>query len=100
MERDTSGRFTPGQSGNPAGRPKGSLGKLTLLAKTLTEPKAEAIINRALAVATILQDPRFLLFFMERIWPRSQSLDDNQMERLEALERRVMALEKYEKSEN
>lgn len=91
--RDSSGRFTPGQSGNPDGRPKGALSKLTRLAKALTEPQAQAIIDRALTEATLLQDHKFVLFFMERIWPRPQRADDGLMERLEDLERRVEALE-------
>lgn len=98
--RDSSGRFTPGQSGNPDGRPRGALSKLTRLAKALTDPHAETIINRALTEATLLKDPRFVLFFMERIWPRPQSIDDGLMERLEDLERRVKALEEQVKSEN
>lgn len=99
MERDSSGRFTLGQSGNPAGRPRGALSKLTRLAQALTESKAQQIIDRALAEATILHERKFVLFFMERIWPRSQSLDDSQMEHLEDLERRVTALEEQAKSE-
>ena len=83
-----------------AGRPRGALSKLTGLAKALTEPQAEKIINRALIEATVLKDPRFVLFFMERIWPRAQPIDDGHMERLEDLERRVKDLEEQGKSEN
>jgi hypothetical protein len=90
--RDSSGRFTPGQSGNPAGRPRGALSKLTRLANALTEPHAEKIINRALVEALILKDPRFVLFFMERIMPRPQRGDDTLLERLDDLERRVEEL--------
>jgi hypothetical protein len=74
--RDSSGKFLPGQSGNPRGRPKGALSKTTQLAKALTEPKAEVIIKRALTEATVLWDQKFVLFFMERIWPRPQRGDD------------------------
>jgi hypothetical protein len=94
--RDSSGKFTPGQSGNPAGRPRGALSKLTRLAQALTEPKAQQIIDRALVEATVLWERKFVLFFMERIWPRSQPGDDGLMERLEDLERRVTALEMRE----
>jgi len=93
MERDSTGRFTPGTSGNPDGRPKGSLGKLTSLAKALTEPQAEAIITRALLEATRLKEPRFVLFFMERIWPRSREADQDLEEHMADLEQRVKALE-------
>ena len=93
MERDSSGRFTPGQSGNPAGRPRGALSKLTRLAKALTEPQAEAIINRALVEATVLKDSRFVLFFMERIWPKTREADQDFEGRMTDLEQRVKTLE-------
>jgi hypothetical protein len=98
MDRDSTGRFTPGTSGNPDGRPKGSLSKLTLLAKSLAEPKAEAIVNRALIEATVLKDPRFVLFFMERIWPRSREADQDLEERMADLEQRIKALEEQAKT--
>lgn len=39
------GRFRKGESGNPAGRPKGSRHKTTLLAEKLLQQDAEAIVN-------------------------------------------------------
>jgi hypothetical protein len=98
--RDSNGRFTPGQSGNPTGRPRGAVSKLTRLAQALTEPYAETIINRALTEATLLKERKFVLFFMEWIWPRPQSMDDGQAERLEDLERRILALEARIESAN
>jgi hypothetical protein len=41
--RDT--RFKPGQSGNPAGRPKGSRNKITLLAQAMVEEEAPELIR-------------------------------------------------------
>src|ERR1043165_5948399 len=38
-------RFQPGQSGNPAGRPPGSLNKKTLAAQALLEERAEEILT-------------------------------------------------------
>jgi uncharacterized protein DUF5681 len=38
-------RFQPGQSGNPAGRPPGSLNKKTLAAEALIAERAEAIVT-------------------------------------------------------
>jgi len=45
--------FSPGQSGNPAGRPKGARNKATILAESLREQetvaKAQTLVDRALA---------------------------------------------------
>src|ERR1051325_1440977 len=38
-------RFQPGHSGNPAGRPPGSLNKKTLAAQALLEERAEEIVT-------------------------------------------------------
>jgi hypothetical protein len=43
--------FQKGQSGNPLGRPKGARNKLTLLAESLFEGDAEAIIGKLIEVA-------------------------------------------------
>jgi hypothetical protein len=51
--RDSSGRFIPGQSGNPEGRPKGALSKTTILAKSLVEGQADALIDRAIKNALL-----------------------------------------------
>ena len=42
------GRFQPGQSGNPAGKPKGARHKTTLLAEKLMQDDAEAIVKAVL----------------------------------------------------
>jgi hypothetical protein len=45
------GRFKKGRSGNPAGKPKGTRHKTTLLAEKLMQADAENIVNAVLAAA-------------------------------------------------
>jgi hypothetical protein len=49
--RSATGRFVPGVSGNPAGRPKGSRNTSTLLIEALREGQAEEILETAVAKA-------------------------------------------------
>ena len=44
-------RWAPGQSGNPAGRPKGSRNRATLLLEGLIEGQGEAVVQALLAAA-------------------------------------------------
>jgi hypothetical protein len=43
--------FAPGQSGNPAGRPRGSRNRATLLAQALLDDTAEELIRKAKEMA-------------------------------------------------
>jgi len=45
------GRFQPGQSGNPGGRPKGALNKATLAAQALLEGEAVALTRKVVELA-------------------------------------------------
>lgn len=45
------GRFQPGQSGNPAGKPKGARHKTTLLAEKLMQDDAEDVVNAVITAA-------------------------------------------------
>jgi Family of unknown function (DUF5681) len=45
------GRFKPGQSGNPKGKPRGSKHRLTVLAERLMEDNVEGITNVIIAKA-------------------------------------------------
>jgi len=55
-ETQVNGRFKPGESGNPAGRPKGAKNKATLLAEEAMAEKVGAVVDklveRALAGST------------------------------------------------
>lgn len=50
--RGASGRFPPGASGNPKGRPKGSRDKRTLALAELLDGGGEAIVKKLVALAT------------------------------------------------
>jgi hypothetical protein len=49
--RTPEGRFSPGQSGNPAGRPKGSRNKATLVAEALLDEATGPIVAKAIGDA-------------------------------------------------
>jgi hypothetical protein len=49
--KQARGRFRPGQSGNPAGKPVGARHKITLLAEKLMQADAEAIVKAVTAAA-------------------------------------------------
>jgi len=61
--------FQPGQSGNPAGRPKGARGKATLLAERMFEGESEAIIRAAIDLAKE-GDTAAVRLCLDRIAPR------------------------------
>jgi hypothetical protein len=62
-------KFQPGQSGNPQGRPAGSLNKHTQLIRLL-EPHAEAIVQKTVDLA-LLGDPNALRLCLERLIPKA-----------------------------
>ncbi len=65
--RDGRGRFQPGQSGNPAGRPKGIRNRATLLAQAMFAEEAENLVRTVLDRALYRNDPVALRLCIERI---------------------------------
>jgi len=51
VERNESGQFVKGQSGNPAGREKGTRNQATMLAEQLFDGAVGAIINKTVAMS-------------------------------------------------
>jgi hypothetical protein len=67
--RAAAGRFAAGSSGNPAGRPRGSRNRATLLAQELLDGEGESIVRRAIEQAKS-GEPVSLRLCIERILPR------------------------------
>lgn len=61
--------FQPGQSGNPAGRPRGSRNKRTIIVEQLLDDSAGALTTAAIALANG-GDPAALRACMDRVAPR------------------------------
>ncbi|MFL6797986.1 MAG: DUF5681 domain-containing protein [Xanthobacteraceae bacterium] len=70
---DDAGRrgrpFARGQSGNAAGRPKGSRNRSTILLERLFEGQAEALGRKALDKAIVDGDSAAIRLVMERVYP-------------------------------
>jgi hypothetical protein len=64
--RDGRGRFRRGSSGNPAGRPRGSLNQATRAAGLLLDGEAEALTRKAIELA-LAGDPIALRLCLDRI---------------------------------
>jgi hypothetical protein len=62
-------QFQPGQSGNPAGRPRGARNRATLLAEAMLEGEAEEIMRVAIKKARE-GDPAVLRLCLDRMAPR------------------------------
>lgn len=66
--KQTPGRFSPGQSGNPSGRPKGSRNRVTVLVERMIEGEAEALTQTAIAMAK-QGDASLLRAMLDRLAP-------------------------------
>jgi hypothetical protein len=69
ISRTEAGQFAPGQSGNPAGRPKGARNRASLLLEVLREGEAELLVRRFVELA-LAGDRQALRFCAERLLPR------------------------------
>jgi hypothetical protein len=66
--RPASGRFAPGMSGNPAGRPKGARSRATLLAEAIDDEEAAALLRKLVELA-LAGDRASLRFLVSRLFP-------------------------------
>jgi hypothetical protein len=66
--RTASGRFAAGLSGNPAGRPKGSRSRATLLAEAIDDDEAAALLRKLVELA-LAGDRASLRFLVSRLFP-------------------------------
>src|SRR4051812_10753106 len=69
IRRTPEGRFAPGRSGNPAGRPKGSRNRATILAETLAASEDRTLL-RLLLDRAHGGDQVALRFVLARLLPR------------------------------
>jgi hypothetical protein len=61
-------RFTPGQSGNPAGKPKGTRNATTVAMEALMDGESEALTRKAIELAKA-GDMTAIRLCLERILP-------------------------------
>lgn len=66
--RDADGRFLPGVSGNPRGRPLGSHNHTSQLLEELLNERAEALANKTIEIA-LDGDARALRMCLDRLLP-------------------------------
>ena len=62
--------FLPDQSGNPAGRPRGSRNKKTLLLEALLDDESETLMRRVIGLAKMGDDVAMRLVFARMLPPR------------------------------
>ncbi|GGA69114.1 hypothetical protein GCM10011521_04160 [Arenimonas soli] len=67
------GKFVPGKSGNPAGRPKGSRNRLSVLRDSLvTATEAREVVAKLVESAKA-GDTQAASILMDRLWPKLKS---------------------------
>ncbi|SDD94048.1 DUF5681 domain-containing protein [Belnapia rosea] len=66
--KQTGGRFEPGQSGNPSGRPRGTRHKALLALNAIGAEGAEAVLRKVVEDAQA-GDMRAAEILLRRVWP-------------------------------
>ena len=89
QDRDTQGRFTPGSSGNPSGRPPGITDKRVAVKKQLLEPLLPEAIEK-LAEAISEGERWAIEITIAYCLPKPKPVDP---EELEEFEQRLVELE-------
>jgi len=64
--------FLPGQSGNPAGRPRGSRNKKTIALEALLDAESEAVIQKVIGLAKMGDDLAIRLCVERMLAPRRE----------------------------
>ncbi|WP_159717323.1 DUF5681 domain-containing protein [Geminicoccus flavidas] len=67
-EKQARGRFRKGESGNPAGRRKGSRNRATVILDRLADGQAEAVLQATIQAA-LGGDSRAQKAILDRVWP-------------------------------
>lgn len=68
-KQDRRGKFRPGESGNPAGRPKGAISKTNRLVREMLEQRADEVISAILDRAAETGDPGIARLVLDRLAP-------------------------------
>lgn len=72
MKKSASGKFKPGQSGNPSGKKPGTKNHATLIAQQLIDGEVDAITRRCIEGA-LAGEPVALKLVLERLVPPRRS---------------------------
>jgi hypothetical protein len=66
--RDQAGRFVPGHTGNPAGKPRGTRHRALVALDAIGQDAAQAVLERVIADAK-QGDMRAADILLRRLWP-------------------------------